>query len=145
MKSNLPSIFNVDYPNLLAKVDIDIELGFSAKNSSNPATTFRTETEIKYPDHKLIFTDGSRIPEPPKAAAAVYIRDQEEALEIKLNDHASIFPAEASAILEALKMARPNNRSKFIIFSDSLSSIKAIAQLGPTSCFNPYLYGPNEK
>lgn len=87
MKFNLPSIFKVDYPNLFAKVDIDTELGFNARNSSNPASTFRTETNIKYPDHKLIFIDGSRIPDPPRAAAAVYVIDQDYAREIKLNGH----------------------------------------------------------
>lgn len=73
-------------------------------------------------DYTKIFTDGSKDGS-LVAAAAVSIATN---LSSRLPDNASIFSAEAYAILLATDIIKSSAGSNFVIFSDSLSCLQAI-------------------
>ena len=75
-------------------------------------------------DYKYIFTDGSK--DDAVASAAVLGKDVSSC---RLVDHASVFTAEAHAILLALKIIKGSKHSKFVIFSDSFSCLQSIASV----------------
>jgi ribonuclease HI len=76
----------------------------------------------KYEDYTKIFTDGSK-QKNAVAAAAVVVN---KVLVKRLPDHASIFSAEAQAILLALNIISQSSNQHSPIPSDSLSCVKAI-------------------
>jgi kelch-like protein 2/3 len=72
--------------------------------------------------HDRIFTDGSKDGEAVGAAAVCNGSKRS----VRLPDHSSIFSAEAHAILLALNTIQQSSHTKFIILSDSLSSLQSI-------------------
>ena len=70
-----------------------------------------------------IYTDGSKI---DNRVAAAMIHKQKFVVTARLPDGASIFSAEAHAILLALEFIERHECSRFVIFSDSLSCLQAI-------------------
>jgi ribonuclease HI len=75
-----------------------------------------------YRDFCHIYTDGSKEGS-QVAAAMVHNRTSNQ---LRLPDNASIFSAEAKAILLALSFIDAYNSTQFVIFSDSLSCLQAI-------------------
>ncbi|XP_076388981.1 uncharacterized protein LOC143264669 [Megachile rotundata] len=73
-----------------------------------------------YPDFTHIYTDGSK--NNHGTGAAVFT--QEETSSYGLHPYNSIHTAETYAILSALNLINRSPQSKFIIFSDSLSTIR---------------------
>ena len=78
-------------------------------------------------DSYQIFTDGSKTEN--GVAFAVY--SEHFSIPQRINNCASIFTAELTAILEALKHSRSINNSSISIITDSKSSIQAIRKLYP--------------
>ncbi|XP_076392697.1 uncharacterized protein LOC143265297 [Megachile rotundata] len=78
-----------------------------------------------YPDFTHIYTDGSK--NNHGTGAAVFT--QEETCSYGLHPYNSIYTAETYAILSALNLINRSSRSKFIIFSDSLSTIRKTQDL----------------
>ena len=76
----------------------------------------------KYEDYTKIFTDGSKQGNAVAAPAVMVNKD----LVKRLPDHASIFSAEAQAILLALNIISQSSNQQFLILSDSLSCVEAI-------------------
>ena len=72
----------------------------------------------------FLFTDGSK--GDGVASAAVVGKD---IISCRISDDASIFTAEAHAILLALHFVERSSNSKFIIFSDSFSCLQAISSM----------------
>jgi len=81
-----------------------------------------SELVSEYKNYMKIFTDGSKY-DTKVAAAAVY---ENNICASRLPDKSSIFSAEIHAINLALNLIKDHNGNKFIIFSDSLSSLIAI-------------------
>lgn len=77
----------------------------------------------KYPDYKQIYTDGSKTQHNVGCAYAV---SNEGHKLFKLPTSTSIFTAELMAIYQALKEVNESSRGNYFIFTDSLSSIKAL-------------------
>lgn len=77
-------------------------------------------------EFKFIYTDGSK--NESSVSSAVYDPENKMGLGFKITKHASIFTAEAFAILCALKhISRQNKGScKWVIVSDSMSVLKAL-------------------
>jgi len=77
----------------------------------------------QYTDYCIIYTDGSKVGK-RLALAVVYKGITKSVLLLTLT---TIFPAEPYALFLAIDVTRRSKWKKFIIFSDSLSSLRAIA------------------
>ena len=86
------------------------------------------EITSRHQNYVQIFTDGSKVDE-KVAAAAVSSVAPNSRISCRLRDHCSIKTAELQAILFALKQAYQFQERKFMIFSDSLSALKALRKL----------------
>ena len=86
------------------------------------------EITSRHPNYVQIFTDGSKVDE-KVAAAAVSSVAQNSPFSCRLRDHCSIYTVELQSTLFALKQAYQSQERKFIIFSDSLSALQALAKL----------------
>lgn len=108
----------------LAKDSIDISLSNYPKNFTSPLQykALFLDTINQFRDYQLIFTDGSRNVD---SVGYSVVNEREILMSSILPYYASIFSAEIIAILEAIKSVRGKN-GKFIICSDSMSSLKSI-------------------
>ena len=80
----------------------------------------------QYSSYLQIFTDGSK-GEGRKVVGCVFaIQSYQVTRKFKLNGNVSIFTAELTAIIEALKWVDQHKPDKVVILTDSLSSIRAI-------------------
>ena len=98
----------------------------SDKKSVTDRTVFHAKyNEIKehYFSFKPIYTDGSKEGN-SVADASVY---GQRSLKCRLPNNSSIFSAEVKAIDLALNLAEHSNSNRFIIFSDSLSTLQALS------------------
>ena len=77
---------------------------------------------VIYKDYFEIYTDGSKI---NNRTGCSYIVNG-IACKVRLTKYSSVFSAELYAILKSLKYIKINNNSKFVIYSDSLSTIESI-------------------
>ena len=121
--------------------EILFDLHSGKKSESNPhilKNDFR-KMQSRYKNYQQIYTDGSK--EDSKVGCAV-ISDNHSNMQ-RIPDDSSIFTAEAKAIdlaLDFISSCDANN--KFIIFSDSLSVLKA---MNHTSSKNPQIQKLLEK
>ena len=83
------------------------------------------ELACRYPGFVQIFTDGSKTAD-AVGAAAVSGKDFKTVFKDRLPSYSSVYSAELKALLLALRMVYQSKGKKFIIFSDSLSALKAI-------------------
>jgi len=98
------------------------------RKETTPDHTFNAEflrlTEA-YPDHNQIYTDGSKT----DAGTGCAFVSNSSSFSYKLHDYASIFTAELFAILKALQYIKCLRPKKFLILTDSFSSVQTINQL----------------
>jgi ribonuclease HI len=97
----------------------------SHTKSDTPPHIYRAEYMLikeKYLEFCPIYTDGSKHEEKVSAAYSTAAGTRS----IRLPDGTSIFTAEASAIIQALRYIAVSHRENFIIFSDSLSILQSI-------------------
>ncbi|KAF2361428.1 Ribonuclease H domain [Trinorchestia longiramus] len=90
--------------------------------------------DTNYSGYTHIFTDGSCIVEPTcSASAAVVIPSRGVTINFKLRPQIHIMECELTAINEALQWILLNNcqEEKYVIFSDSLSSLYLIQNTRP--------------
>jgi hypothetical protein len=115
-------------PWLLVPPDTDLSFT-SFKKSATSDSFYKQEflriSSDKYKDHVHIFTDGSKSEE-KVAAAAVTSKHFKHVFSKRLPDNSSIYSVELSAILLALKLVYQSRSGKFLIVSDSLSSIHSL-------------------
>jgi hypothetical protein len=76
-------------------------------------------------EYSAIYTDGSNDGD-RVASAAVF---GQQVYSVRLPSASSIFSAEANAILLALKFVASSDKSKFMICSESLSSLLRVVKL----------------
>ena len=121
--------------------EILFDLHSGKKSESNPhilKDDFR-KMQSRYKNYQQIYTDGSK--EDSKVGCAV-LSDNHSNMQ-RIPDDSSIFTAEAKAVdlaLDYISTCDANN--KFIIFSDSLSVLKA---MNHTSSKNPQIQKLLEK
>jgi ribonuclease HI len=135
-------LFNTPYW-LLRPPELDISLIHFGKKTANPNYTLKNEfynLMDKYPDHKVIFTDGSK----SDSAVACSATADNLRIQIRLPDSASIFSAELLAIYQVLTLLEcsANDQQQFLIATDSLSSLQAI---GNFNIKHPYVFKILEK
>lgn len=103
---------------------INLELQKLSKKNTEPIL-YRTkfeELKSKFLDYTHIYTDGSKT----KTGAGCSVHTSEINLQFKLPKFYPIIKCETYALLKALNFIYNSNDKKFIIFTDSLSGIKAI-------------------
>lgn len=126
-----PSVDNISStkppPWILLEPLVDTEISVSVNKQSDPNVSLQeTEKHIKtkYPNHNLIFTDGSKTEN--GVGAGVFFQD-DPPIYIKLDKSNSIFTAEYVAILKALEHLDNQNTSNIkmhAILTDSLSCLQ---------------------
>ena len=89
------------------------------------------QLKICYPDHRAIYTDGSKAENRVAAAAT----SNNLSAQVRLRGNASIFTAELQALKMAFNMVKNCDGDRFIIFTDALSSLQA---LDSTNCDHPF-------
>ena len=111
-------------PWLLSSPSVDFSLTALSKSDTSPEIFQSKFLEVceGLQDHYHLYTDGSRMNSLVGAAAVG--RDVSKIL--RITDKASIFTAELVALNLALDIIRRSKWKKFVIFSDSLSSLMAI-------------------
>ncbi|XP_064465757.1 ribonuclease H1-like [Ornithodoros turicata] len=85
------------------------------------------EIHHNFGDHHAIYTDGTKV---SNGVAAVDL-DGDSIMMARLNTNATVFTAELYAILLALRHIQQNDLQNSVIYSDSLSSVRALL-----SCFD---------
>ena len=101
------------------------------KKSETDSAVFKQhflELCADYPSHQRIFTDGSKDDLACSAAAILTCKFPKTAA-VKLHNQCSVYTAELKAILLALSIVSNSSSKKFLICSDSLSSLSSIANL----------------
>ena len=111
-------------PWLIAAPRVELFLASSKKADTNPT---QYETDLKqvcdfYKGHTHLYTDGSKMDEKVGGAFTWEFGK----LQTRIPDGASIFSAEAVALIDALKAIRKSTLKKFLIFTDSLSCLQSI-------------------
>ena len=103
----------------LERPNIILELAASRKSDTPPITYHDQYLTIRnrFPRHIPFYTDGSKDAERVSVAAVLINQGYGH----RIQDHSSIFTAEACAILLALECIEHSNRKRFLIFTDSMS------------------------
>ena len=70
-----------------------------------------------------IYTDGSKDPENIRVGCAFVIPEFNAKYKFKLDKNMTVYTSELLAILMALRWAKKNKLEKFVILTDSLSSV----------------------
>ena len=120
-------IFTNPPPWLLPNPLINLELTNLTK-PTNPSIVQQNFFSCiqKYPNHSLCFTDGSKTNQGVGSAYSI----NQSIHSSRLPDYSSIFTAELFAILSCVEdITRSRSSSKFLILSDSLSSLTSLKNL----------------
>jgi len=132
LDANLDLVAKIEEPEipswLMREAMIDWELSGHLKSSTLPDTFISDFYRIRerYKGYQFIYTDGSKIEE--KVAGAAVVR--KDKYQFRLPNHCSIFSAELKAIDLALEHIRTSCKSKFVICTDSKSSLEALEGTG---------------
>ena len=116
-------------PWLLKTPEVFLDLNSLDKESTNSLVYQQHFAEFiqSYSDYEKIYTDGSKSDD-AVGAASVSGKDFKKVFRSSLPSCSSIFSAEMKALLLALKMVYQSKGNKFLILSDSLSSLMAIQE-----------------
>jgi ribonuclease HI len=115
-------------PWTLPEVEIRLDLTRFKKAVTNQVFYKEAYIELclEYERFERIFTDGSKS-DCATASAAVAASNLDKPFKRRLLDDSSVFTAELNAILLALKHVYQSKKKRFLILSDSLSALQAIA------------------
>ena len=109
----------------LEKPQIDLGMReFSKELSPHILNSEFAQIKSKYCFHYSIYTDGSKCLD--RTGCAIYAPINNIRRRHRLPENASVYTAELQAIKLAVELAGTRPESKFIIFTDSLSSISAL-------------------
>lgn len=112
-------------PWLTSKIHTDLKLRKYLKNDT-PPLLFRNEFQSllhQYNDYQVIYTDGSK--NENFTSAACYITEDQSESYLVPNEY-SVFSSELFAIFQALQMLKNSQNCKFLLCTDSNSSIEAL-------------------
>nr|XP_022908350.1 uncharacterized protein LOC111419721 [Onthophagus taurus] len=134
-KSNKAAYYTIPYEAVYQNIDIKLNLpcldyieraglGGAAANG-----IFEQYVREEWPDHIIIFTDGSVRRNPDAAGYGIYSIKGEIEEAHGLTKYMSIFAAEMQAICRSLDIIKMKRWGKVIICSDSLSALKAISNI----------------
>lgn len=128
-----PPIFNVPYFAWLTKFNVIIPRDIDTQN----AKVRTLELLAHYQNYIRIYTDGSKGTN--GVGCAFYVMDTQYSEAYKLVNTASIFTAELTAILYALKWVLDKKLERTVILSDSCSALKLMQNFEPKNNVNELL------
>ena len=99
------------------------------KKTSNIGQTEKITNKYiarRYSTAIQIYTDGSKDPENNRVGCAFVIPEFNAKYKFKLDGNLTVYTSELLAILMALRWAKKNKLEKFVILTDSLSSVQSI-------------------
>lgn len=110
----------------LSKIIItDFPIDHKTASPNNVQQVFKNDISSKYTDHTEIYTDGSKSQH--CTASAYVIPSKTYNFYMELENNASILTAELLAIDQALEFCIKNQSTKYVIYTDSLSSLLLLA------------------
>ena len=123
-----------DPPWTIQKPNIDLCLTHQKKHLGDDCFFQSLFVQLKscYPDHRAIYTDGSKVENRVAAAAT----SKNLSAQVRLPGNASIFTAELQALKMAFNLVKNCDGNHFIIFTDSLSRLQA---LDSSNCDHPFI------
>ena len=138
-------IFQLTAPwlNKTTKVDLFLKKHINKKTDSpNIMSSLSLQLIDKYNDHTSIYTDGSKFEN--VVSAAFYVPSVNSHNVYRLADNSSIYSAELTAIIEAIKWIIQSENvndstNKYIIYTDSLSVATSIKENKSSSRPNLFL------
>ena len=107
-------------------VRYDLAVGRKDSISSSSYRVLFGELCSEFPAHYRIYTDGSKSDE-GVAAASFCSKVSKEGFSKSLSQDGSVYTAELTALVLALKMVYKSKHRRFLICSDSLSALQAIS------------------
>lgn len=113
-----------DYKTLVTKMDVNTVLGNELRSVDCPNQLLSDFLIVN--KATAIYTDGSKIMGFRSVGAAYYCPELGIINKISIDRWASVYTAEAYAILNALKIVNDNPLLNFYIFSDSLSVLSSL-------------------
>lgn len=124
-------------PWILLPPDYDLGLLQTVNKSQNPEIIYQIarDSMCQYDTHLQIYTDGSKTTD-NRTGAAVHIPEYDYNQAIGLPGHCSVFAAELVGIMFAvnwLLVTAANIHKPIVIFTDSVSSIRALKSLHSSS------------
>ncbi|XP_071057050.1 uncharacterized protein [Onthophagus taurus] len=132
-RTNVLDMFRVDFEVYVHAPKVRTDLVCAKLRQTLPAVSFNynavfnREVQSSWPGAKFIFTDASVTGDPTKRVHfGVYAPDMELSHSGKLSDHANIFVAELFAVWWAMDYVKTNRVSPVVVFTDSLSVIRAL-------------------
>ena len=130
-KDNVFPRESISDPWSFPRPDIDWSLTQFKKSETAPEVFLSKFYEIKssYVGFREIYTDGSKSSD--AVGFAAFYPALKFHLNGRLNPLSSVFSAELYAILQSFYMIKNDPRDKFIIYSDSKSSLQALSQYDP--------------
>ena len=135
--------FQYNYETLICmnKIKTDLHSGICIQKADSPDQEFKKIFQNEdYKDKILFFTDGSKFEEDKCVGSAIYCPNLDIRIKYKLHPLASIFTAEAFAILNALKIINDNNIKNSIILTDSQSVLAAVVSYTPLNISSYLIY-----
>ncbi|XP_039315364.1 uncharacterized protein LOC120359950 [Solenopsis invicta] len=122
--------FQYNYPVSCFKPKINDSLTKFKKDTPNELIrqSFRCLVEEHFSLHVKLYTDGSKSKQGIRVGASVWIPCLGRSVTHKLPTETSIFTAEAWALLEAVGIIEELHWKNVVIFTDSLSVLRAVMQ-----------------
>lgn len=137
------NIYNYEYEITTLSIPINVDLGKQLKNSTNPNAYFNQF--LKHKNDCVIYTDGSKIEGNKHIGAACKVPKLNLEISKSLNNLASIFTAECTAINEAMNIALRSNENNVLIFTDSLSALQSLNSIKTSNKTNPIILQIKQK
>lgn len=122
---------------------VNLEIGFTLKQSAVPGQLL--QKHIEQNKALPIYTDGSLIQGAHADGYAVWIPHENHKIRGSLSTFASIFSAEAKAIISALDWIICNPEFTYHILTDSRSVLQAMVNFRTNEIINPYIFEIKKK
>lgn len=117
-------VYDTNYSDLLTLPQVSTDTIRTSGQPDLTITTFTHDLNTKWQNYLVLYTDGSKQKE--GTGCAFYDDINQTYTRIKLSNMFSIYSAEQIAIIEALKYIQDIDKNNFIIFTDSLSTVRQL-------------------
>lgn len=128
----LPNYLEFPFSIRFLKIPVDVETGSSVRSSNDPSSCW-TAFVSEFGASNILYTDGSKrlIGSFERTSYAVISLDPPYSFCKRINNHSTVFDAEASAILHAVQLSLDRHWPDTIIASDSLSVLTCLCNPDP--------------